>query len=283
LEQNVRKVNTVALITAACLLGDSMLYVVLPTHWEEFGLTSLWQVGILLSVNRFVRLPLSPVIGWLYRSMSKRSGILLAVTLAVLTTAGYGFAEGLWPLLLRSLWGVAWTFLRASQGEAAVRNLMSGLCSSIFNHDKSGVNLLDRVVLRGHHLLCVHGFQGMGYSPEFIEKMGEIVKRIRDPEQDFPIQVVRGFDDTCLVCPNKGSERCEASPDSEEHVQLLDRNVLRHLDLQEGEVYLKSELVERTRQKVEPDDLARLCAGCSWYPYGVCREGIARLKQQDRG
>jgi MFS family permease len=113
MDKNVRKVKIVALITAACLLGDSMLYVVLPTHWEEFGLTSLWQVGILLSVNRFVRLPLSPIVGWLYQSMSKRAGILLAVALAVLTTAGYGLAEGLWPLLLlRCLWGVAWTFLR---------------------------------------------------------------------------------------------------------------------------------------------------------------------------
>jgi hypothetical protein len=142
---------------------------------------------------------------------------------------------------------------------------------------------MKKIVLRGHHLLCVHGFQGMGYSPEFIEKMAEIVERIRDPEQDFPIQVVRGFDDTCLACPNKGSERCEASPDSEEHVQFLDSNVLRHLGLQEGGVYLKSELLERTRQKVEPDDLAHLCEGCSWYSYGVCREGIARLKQPSGG
>jgi MFS family permease len=113
MDKKVRRVKTVALITAACLLGDSMLYVVLPTHWEEFGLTSLWQVGILLSVNRFVRLPLSPFVGWLYQSMSKRAGILLAVALAVITTAGYGLVKGLWPLLLlRCLWGMAWTFLR---------------------------------------------------------------------------------------------------------------------------------------------------------------------------
>jgi MFS family permease len=109
----VRKVRLVALITAACLLGDSMLYVVLPTHWDEMGLTTLWEVGVLLSVNRFVRLPLSPLVGWLYRSLCKRTGILLAVTLAAVTTAGYGMAEGFWSLFwLRCLWGVAWTFLR---------------------------------------------------------------------------------------------------------------------------------------------------------------------------
>jgi uncharacterized protein len=142
---------------------------------------------------------------------------------------------------------------------------------------------MEPIVLRGHHLLCVHGFQGMGYSPAFVAKMGEIVERIRDPRQDFPIRVVRDFDDACQACPNKGAERCEASPDSEEHVQTLDRNVLTHLGLTAGEVYLKSELVERTRRLVAPDDLAFLCAGCSWYEYGVCREGIARLCQTEAG
>ncbi len=139
---------------------------------------------------------------------------------------------------------------------------------------------MEKVVLRGHHLLCVHGFQGMGYSPEFVARMGEIVERIRDANQDFPIQVVRGFDDTCQVCPNKGAEKCEASTDSEQHVQMLDRNVLTHLGLTEGATYLKSELVERTRTLVEPEDLHHLCEGCSWFSYGVCQEGIARLKQE---
>jgi len=138
---------------------------------------------------------------------------------------------------------------------------------------------MEKVVLRGHHLLCVHGFRGMGYSPAFVAKMAEIVQRIRDPQQDFPVQVVRGFDDTCLVCPNKGAEKCEANGDSEQHVQTLDRNVLTHLGLKEGGVYWKSELVQLTRERVEPEDLARLCEGCSWFSYGVCQEGISLLKQ----
>jgi hypothetical protein len=144
---------------------------------------------------------------------------------------------------------------------------------------RTGERQMEKVVLRGHHLLCVHGFQGMGYSPEFVRKMAEIVDKIRDPEQDFPIQVVRGFDDTCMVCPNKGAEKCEANGDSEEHVQGLDRNVITHLGLQANEIYWKSALVELTRERVEPADLDQLCAGCSWLSYGVCKEGIAKLKK----
>lgn len=110
---NKKSVIVISLFTAACLLGDSMLYIVLPIHWEKVGLNSLWEVGILLSVNRIVRLPLNPFVGWLYGKMSTKSGILFAGILAVFTTFSYALFKGflLW-LLLRCIWGIAWTFLR---------------------------------------------------------------------------------------------------------------------------------------------------------------------------
>ena len=59
-------VIVVSLITAACLFGDSMLYIVLPVHYQDAGLSSLWEVGIILSMNRLIRLPLNPLVGRLY-------------------------------------------------------------------------------------------------------------------------------------------------------------------------------------------------------------------------
>lgn len=112
-DERMRPVVLLAAVTALCLVGDSMLYVALPVHWEEFGLTSLWQAGVLLSVNRLVRLPLNPVVSRLYRRISARSGMLLAAVLAAATTAGYGLAGSFAALIvLRALWGLAWTFLR---------------------------------------------------------------------------------------------------------------------------------------------------------------------------
>ncbi|NAP00858.1 MFS transporter [Halomonas sp. MG34] len=108
-----KPVIVIALITAVCLLGDTMLYIVLPIYWKSFGLTSLWQVGVLLSINRFVRLPLNPFVGWLYHRISKRTGVLIAVGLAGITTCSYGYSSGFWLLFFsRCLWGVAWAFLR---------------------------------------------------------------------------------------------------------------------------------------------------------------------------
>ncbi|MEG6513346.1 MFS transporter [Desulforamulus ruminis] len=103
----------VALITSVCLLGNSMLYVTLPIYWQEVGLSSLWEVGVLLSVNRLVRLPLNPLVGWLYRKINIRTGLLIAVSLAGITTMGYGvfLGFGKW-LILRCLWGLAWSLLR---------------------------------------------------------------------------------------------------------------------------------------------------------------------------
>lgn len=103
----------VALVTAISLLGDSMLYIALPLYWKEAGLDSIWQVGVLLSINRFIRLPFNPLVGWLYNKISLKTGLVIAIILGSITTLGYGLFSGFiaW-LLLRSLWGIAWSFFR---------------------------------------------------------------------------------------------------------------------------------------------------------------------------
>jgi uncharacterized protein len=138
-------------------------------------------------------------------------------------------------------------------------------------------------VLRGHHLLCIHGFKGMGYSPDFIKKMHEIVKDVRDENKDFTIKVAADFDDACMACPNRGQIECEAGQGANAHVLSMDNKVIHHLGLNAGERYKKSELLQLTAKKVSPDDLDFLCAGCSWLRYGVCKEGIVELQKAYNG
>ena len=108
-----RQVIIFALITASLVAGDSMLYVVLPVHWKSAGLSSLWEVGLLLSLNRLARLPLNPFAGWAYSKISTKTGAVLAGLIAVGTTLGYGLVERLaaWAVL-RVLWGLSWSFLK---------------------------------------------------------------------------------------------------------------------------------------------------------------------------
>lgn len=108
-----RQVITFALITAACVAADAMLYVTLPVHWKEAGLGSLWEVGVVLSLNRLARLPLNPIMGWVYSRVSIKSCTVFAALLSLLIPLGYAAASGLaaWAAL-RVLWGLAWSLLK---------------------------------------------------------------------------------------------------------------------------------------------------------------------------
>jgi len=108
-----KQILGVALVTAICLVGDSMLYITLPVLWGDVGLKSVWQVGVLLSLNRFIRLPANPLVGIVYQKIPLRTGLFLAVSAAAISTIGYGIADSfvVW-ILLRSLWGIGWSFLQ---------------------------------------------------------------------------------------------------------------------------------------------------------------------------
>lgn len=77
-----RLARSMAVVSAFCLTGDTMLYIALPLFWQECGLTALWQVGVLLAVNRLVRLPLNPLVRLLYTRIDQHTGMALAVVLA---------------------------------------------------------------------------------------------------------------------------------------------------------------------------------------------------------
>lgn len=106
-------VVAVSIVTAITLLADSMLYIALPIYYKEVGLQSLWEVGILLALNRFIRLPINPIVGKMYEKVHVRYGLLLAIILTIVATVGYSFASGflMW-IVLRCIWGIAWSILR---------------------------------------------------------------------------------------------------------------------------------------------------------------------------
>jgi MFS family permease len=138
--KNRRHISVFALVTALCLMGDSMLYTVLPVYFQQAGLTSLWEVGVVLSVNRLVRLPLNPFIGRLYSRISERTGVCIAVLLGILTTLSYGFLQGLvWWVLARCVWGLAWSLLRIGSlfcilkiSTPTTRGLYNGLYNGLY-------------------------------------------------------------------------------------------------------------------------------------------------------
>ncbi len=94
------------------LVGDAMLYAVLPASAATYGLGAA-GVALALSLNRFVRLLLNPLAARALSRIGLRSGTLLGAILATASTAAYALAPGLVALLAaRVVWGASFATLR---------------------------------------------------------------------------------------------------------------------------------------------------------------------------
>ena len=96
------------------LFGDALLNLILPTMYADFGLTVIW-VGVLLSVNRFIRLGANYLVIPIAQRTGLRRVAFIGVGLAVIATTGYGVVQGIVLFILfRMAWGLAYAFLRMS-------------------------------------------------------------------------------------------------------------------------------------------------------------------------
>lgn len=102
----------IALATSFVVMGDALLYTVLPLHYSYLGLTA-FQVGVLLSVNRWVRL-VSNLVAHHFLSRGPAVLWLLAfLGLGTVCMVIYATITSFWLLLAtRVLWGVCFSFLR---------------------------------------------------------------------------------------------------------------------------------------------------------------------------
>ncbi|MCI2397849.1 MFS transporter [Aliiroseovarius subalbicans] len=95
-------------IMSLALLGDALLYAVLPAYAADFGLTLPW-VGVMLSANRFVRVFAYGTIARLTHKLGVRNMCIGAACTATVSTALYGFGQGPAAILTaRILWGLTY-------------------------------------------------------------------------------------------------------------------------------------------------------------------------------
>ena len=107
-----RSVILVASAVAFSLFGDMAIYTVLPVTFESLGLTAI-QVGLLLSVNRWIRLLTNHVAERALRKMRPVVLISAALLMGSALAAAYAFSPPFLVLLIvRVLWGLCWSFLR---------------------------------------------------------------------------------------------------------------------------------------------------------------------------
>lgn len=94
------------------LMGDAFLYSFLPINASSIQVPIIW-IGTILSINRFTRILLNPLILRVFNRLGFRLPVIVAATISVFATAGYGAGFGIVTLLvLRILWGISYSVLR---------------------------------------------------------------------------------------------------------------------------------------------------------------------------
>ena len=110
---------------SASLLGDTLLYTVLPVSAASLGI-SRPMVGVILSLNRWVRLLTNPLAARLYERFPAGSLILVAIVLSAVSTAMYALPAALAVFVIgRLLWGFCYSLLRLGSFLATLEDAVS--------------------------------------------------------------------------------------------------------------------------------------------------------------
>lgn len=129
-----------------------------------------------------------------------------------------------------------------------------------------------KLSFRPHHFLCTLGFQGMGYSPGFIENYTDIVEALQDNEE-LPIEVVAGADSICWACPHQGGGVCT----TEEKIKGLDARHAQILNINPGDVLTWRMGKGRLKEHMTMSAFHKACEGCQWKSQDVCEEALKTL------
>ncbi|WP_270166761.1 DUF1284 domain-containing protein [Paenibacillus sp. SYP-B4298] len=128
------------------------------------------------------------------------------------------------------------------------------------------------IQLRGHHVLCLLGYRGKGYSEDFCTNMTAIYETLRT-EPDTVVELIEGPDHICRAFPPDQPQHClNASVDRK------DRDILHALGTAPGLRVRWRALTLAASARLQPEDVGRLCADCQWEPLGLCSDGVRHIR-----
>lgn len=116
--------------------------------------------------------------------------------------------------------------------------------------------------IRAHHILCMHGFQGLGYNKEFTANMAQIIEEIRKNPSSF-IEIIVGVDSICENCPHKTSQGICNKESEFNNISDMDSKILQKLDIKEGSI-LSSSIIQSLAMNLSRQTVNKICGNCSW-------------------
>ena len=118
-----------------------------------------------------------------------------------------------------------------------------------------------KLILRGHHLLCLKGFQGYGYDESFVENMMK-VNSLRKLDSTT-VSLTNKADDLCKYCPHLENDLCKSEV-HDELIRQMDDEVLKNIDSTKEhdsvELFEKIDEIFNTEESV-----SKICFNCMWH------------------
>jgi hypothetical protein len=129
--------------------------------------------------------------------------------------------------------------------------------------------------LRGHHLICLHFFQGQGYDEAFIKNLNNILDRVEEDR----ITISSGADDVCASCLYLKQGRCRQEENTDEVIPEMDFKALELLGVSPGDTVEWNTLRNRIPGKFS-EWFSLYCRECDWK--GACEKVgfFQRLKKK---
>jgi hypothetical protein len=113
--------------------------------------------------------------------------------------------------------------------------------------------------LRGHHLICLHFFDGEGYDQRFIENLETTLEKIGSSS----VNVCSGADDICRECLYLKQNTCSYDENAEKEVTGMDHRALYLLKFSVGRE-AGWEQIKRMLPQVFSQWYEVCCSECQW-------------------
>ncbi|OUW95438.1 MAG: hypothetical protein CBD90_03760 [Chloroflexi bacterium TMED230] len=114
-----RQISYTIIPLSLIIMGDSILYVILPINYEFFGINSYlgipyeFWIGFILSINRFIRFFSNIFSVKIFKNLGFRNTIFLACFLGAGSTLFYALFKGVLLLIIaRIIWGFSYSLFR---------------------------------------------------------------------------------------------------------------------------------------------------------------------------
>ena len=142
------------LVIAVAMIGDTLLYVVLPLYHQEFGI-SLAMVGVLLSLNRWIRLLANSGVAAIGERVGPHALMVMAAVGSVISTTLYGLVEnGAVQIAARILWGISYASLNLSTLAYAVSDRANA--GKRVGASRAAIGMVQVISLVGGAWLALH-------------------------------------------------------------------------------------------------------------------------------